>query len=75
MARFEHEKRLVKRKILFLLIIAMNEVLIWYMGDKDFFGYKISVIGNWIRVIIIVLIVLSVLYYIKEKAINIEVKS
>ncbi|MFH1641426.1 MAG: hypothetical protein ABIC04_00845 [Nanoarchaeota archaeon] len=73
MAILEEEKRLFKRKILFLLVIGMNEIMIHYFKDRSVFGYTVNIIGNSIRIIIGVLIVLSILHYIKEKAIKVEI--
>ena len=75
MTRFEKEKRLLRRKILFILVLVMNEVMIYFMGDEFFFGYKVKVIGNWIRVVLVIMIIISILFYFKEKALKLEVRS
>ena len=74
MKKFELEKSMFKRKMLFILLAVMNETMIYFMGDKDFLDYKISFIGNITRIILVVLVVFSVLVYLKEKAIKVEVK-
>ena len=73
MPKLHHEKNLFKRKIIFLLIFLMNEIMIYFMGDKLFFNIKIYDMGYIIRIIIIILVVISILFYIKEKAIKVEV--
>jgi len=51
----------------------MNEIMIYFMGDELFFNLKIADIGSIIRIIIAILVVISIFYYLKEKAIKVEV--
>jgi len=73
MPKLHHEKNLFKRKVLFLLVFIMNEIMIYFIGNKLFFNIKISDMGSIIRIVIIILVVFSILYYLKEKAIKVEV--
>jgi len=73
MPKLHHEKNLFKRKIIFLLVFLMNEIMIYFMGDELFFNLKIADIGSIIRIIIAILVVISIFYYLKEKAIKVEV--
>lgn len=74
MPKLEREQRLMKRTVLFILVIAMNEAMLYFMKDEYFFNLRVSAIGGWLRIILIVLIAVSVLYYFKEKMQNIEVE-
>lgn len=68
------EKRLFKRKILLILVIIMNEFLIYFLGNEQFLDFKVSMIGNVMRVILAIMIIFSIFGYFKEKTIEVEVK-
>jgi len=74
MPKLEEEKHMIKRTILFILIFLMNEVMIYFMGTKEVLTIKISQIGYWIRIMIAIVFVLSIIHYIKEKAFEINVE-
>ncbi len=67
--KFDKEKRLFRRKILFLLVILLNEAMIWFLGDEYFLGTSIARIGSFIRILLAILLLISVGLYIKEKII------
>lgn len=56
------------------LNIAMNEALIYFWKDKEFLNFEVGTIGNWIRIALGIMLTISILIYIKDKGIEVEVK-